>query len=220
MCSAAVAGSMPISPSGATPGGQLRTLIKLAGNGRSTRSAGKVNKNMRRWALPGLVLSSFGILVSAWADTKAEFALPSGVTVSITEGAFVADQFKIEGCSGKSPQCRIDGKVPFGVDGGIPRTYVKSIEVAYRGQTYHLDSSNMYDSWGGRPLMHEGLVRYFGGRCDAPGFCQFRGLFSDAAGAFVAEWKIRSGVPMRTVLTDSNDVIHLFLHNMDPPEID
>ena len=50
--------------------------------------------------------------------------------------------------------------------------------------------------------------------------CQFRGLFSDAAGSFVAEWLIVDGLAIRTVLTSNNDVVNLFKKNIDPPEFD
>jgi hypothetical protein len=76
----------------------------------------------------------------------------------------------------------------------------------------------MYNAWGSRPLEHKGTVRYFGGKCFDAHNCQFRGLFSDAAGSFVAEWRIVSDQATRTVLTDSNDVMHLFIANIDPPE--
>ena len=75
----------------------------------------------------------------------------------------------------------------------------------------------MYDAWGARPLEVKGVVRYFGGKCFDTKNCQLRGLFSDAAGSFVAEWQIVGGLPTRTILTSSSDVVHLFMNNIDPP---
>jgi hypothetical protein len=75
----------------------------------------------------------------------------------------------------------------------------------------------MYDAWGSRPLEIKGVIRYFGGNCRDEKNCQFRGLFSDAAGSFVAEWFIVDGRPMRTVLTDTNDIVNFFSKNIDPP---
>ena len=43
-------------------------------------------------------------------------------------------------------------------------------------------------------------------------------MFSDAAGSFVAEWQIVNGISTRTVLTSSNDVVHLLMEHIDPPE--
>jgi hypothetical protein len=76
----------------------------------------------------------------------------------------------------------------------------------------------MYNAWGSRPLEFIGSVRYFGGKCVDAKNCSFRGLFSDAGGSFVAEWRVINGVSTRTVLTDSSDVVSLFMKNIDPPE--
>jgi hypothetical protein len=76
----------------------------------------------------------------------------------------------------------------------------------------------MYNAWGVRDLVEKGGIRYFGGMCVDINNCQFRGLFSDAAGSFVAEWKVVGGESIRTVLTNSSDVIDLFLKHIDPPE--
>ena len=82
---------------------------------------------------------------------------------------------------------------------------------------YSLDVSGMYNVWNGRPLEVKGMIRYFGGSCWNSRNCRFRGLFSDAGGAFVAEWAITDGKEVRTVLSDSPDVIELFRKNIDPP---
>jgi hypothetical protein len=90
--------------------------------------------------------------------------------------------------------------------------------VSFQGKTYSLSSVGMYNAWGARPLEIRGAVRYFGGKCFDSRNCQFRGLFSDAAGSFVAEWRVVNGVSTRTVLTSSNDVVNLFIKHIDPPE--
>jgi len=156
----------------------------------------------------------------ALADTEIAFTLPSGVKVKIIEATFDKTLFKVLGCTESSPLCFINGHLPFGVAFGLPETYVKSISVSYRNQSYLLDVSDMYNAWNGRPLEYKGSIRYFGGRCFNTKDCQFRGLFSDGAGSFVAEWRIVNGMPIRTVLTDSDDIISLFMKNIDPPEYD
>jgi hypothetical protein len=75
----------------------------------------------------------------------------------------------------------------------------------------------MYDAWGSRPLEVKGVIRYFGGRCVDSQSCQFRGIFSDGAGSFVAEWIISGGLVLRTILSGSVDVIDLFIKDIDPP---
>lgn len=156
-----------------------------------------------------LVLLSAGFMTGAFADGLVNFTLPSGVAVELVEQTFVKSQFKVEGCNGQEQECVINGSIPFGTDLNLPKSYVKSIKVSFQGKTYSLNSEGMYNAWGKRPLEYPGAVRYFGGKCFDSQNCQFRGLFSDAAGSFVAEWRVVNGVSTRTVLTDSNDVINL-----------
>lgn len=167
------------------------------------------------WIAIGLFLS----IGQCFADQRVAFSLPSGVRVEIVEAAFHKTLFKISGCGVNDQICLINGQIPFGTDSGLPKTYTKSITVSYQGKSYSLDVSNMYNAWGARPLDIKG-IRYFGGKCFDVKNCQFRGLFSDAAGSFVAEWRIVGGVSIRTVLTNSNDVVNLFIRHIDPPEFD
>lgn len=163
---------------------------------------------------------AFGLLPSfgrATSIPEVEFKLPSGVRVKIVESAFDKDRFRISGCTETSQACLINGQIPFGVDSGLPKTYVKSITVYYERQSYLLDASSMYNAWGDRPLEVKG-VRYFGGNCIDAKNCHFRGLFSDGAGSFVAEWQIVDGVSLRTMLTGSDDVVNLFMQHIDPPQ--
>jgi hypothetical protein len=159
-------------------------------------------------------------ITDASANSLVNFTLPSGVAVEIDERTFVKSQFKVEGCNGQEPICLINGNIPFGVDFDLPKTYVKNIKVSFQGKTYSLSSVGMYNAWGTRPLEIRGAVRHFGGKCFDSKNCQFRGLFSDAAGSFVAEWRVVNGVSARTVLTNSNDVVNLFIKHIDPPEFE
>lgn len=168
----------------------------------------------------GVALVLVALAVSMPSDTESTFSLPSGVNVKITEALFERNLFKVSGCTETSATCFINGRVPLGTASGMPKTYVKKISVSYHDRSYSLDASDMYDAWGGRPLEHKGAVRYFGGKCFDKRNCQFRGLFSDAAGTFVAEWRVVNGLPIRTVLTDSQDIVHLFMQHIDPPEFD
>lgn len=165
-------------------------------------------------------LGSLGCTTIAIADSNAAFTLPSGVGVSIVEAPFENFKFKVEGCTGSEAGCLINGHVPIGTDADLPKTYVKSISITFHGKTYALDVSEMYDAWGTRSLEHKGAIRYFGGKCFDENNCQVRGIFSDAAGSFVAEWRVVNGLPARTVLTTSRDVVHLFMEHIDPPTFD
>ena len=158
---------------------------------------------------------------SALADTTSTFTLPSDVDATIVESVFDKKMFNVEMCPSSGFICRINGRFPYGVDFNVPKTYVKSITISFQGAAYALDVTDMYNAWGDHPLeYYPGAGRYFGGKCFDKKNCQFRGLFSDAAGAFVAEWRIVDAVAIRTVLTLSDDVAHLFGENIDPPEYD
>lgn len=162
-------------------------------------------------------LSILSCTTPAVADSSTALTLPSGVEVRIVEAPFVKSNFKIDGCSEAEASCRINGHAPFGTDDDLPKTYVKSISITFQKKTYVLDVSDMYDAWGSRPLEHKGVTRYFGGQCSDANNCQVRGLFSDAAGSFVAEWQVINGLPVRTILTSSTDVVNLFQDHIDPP---
>lgn len=168
-----------------------------------------------------LMAAAFAFWVGqASAGSDVEFLIPSGVQVKIVEASFNKVLFKTSGCGNSDGVCFINGHIPFGVDSDLPKTFVKSIAVLYQGESYSLDVSDMYNAWGNRPLEVKGVIRYFGGKCFDAKNCQLRGIFSDAAGSFVAEWRIVGGVPIRTVLTNSNDVVNLFMRHIDPPEFD
>jgi hypothetical protein len=166
------------------------------------------------------------VLLGATSDVggEASFVLPSGVQVRILEAPFKSQEWRVDGCGPEDKVCLINGHFPFGTAFRTPRTYVKRIAIQYQGRTHALDASDMYDAWRGRPLefKYKGKVqiRYFGGKCFDAHNCRFRGLFSDAGGSFVAEWLIVNDRSVRTILTDSSDVVHLFMTdtNIDGPE--
>lgn len=173
----------------------------------------------------GLILLSLAICSICWistanAQSDAAFTLPSGVKIKIVEAPFDLKSFSVSGCEENDDRCLINGHIPFGTDLTLPKTYIKSIVAKYKGHSYSLDSSNMYDAWGSRPLSYKGAIRYFGGWCYDSKNCKFRGIFSDAAGAFVAEWQVVNGVSTRTVLTNSSDIMNLFMKHIDPPKFE
>jgi len=153
-------------------------------------------------------------------STSSAFTLPSNVAILIEEAPFDPTSHTIKGCgpaSGGSKSCLISGRPAFGSADQLPRTYVTGITASFAGRDYKLDVSQMYDAWGTRSLQTNGGVRYFGGSCADATHCTLRGLFSDAAGAYAAEWRIVDGVAVRTVLTDSGDVVLAFRQHIDPP---
>lgn len=175
----------------------------------------------KRYAFTKVLIAGALIVCDvALARESNDFVLPSGVRVHIVEEAFGEGHFKLTGCDESSQECLVNGHIPFGTALDHPSTYIKSLTVSYQGRSYSLDASDMYDAWGSRPLEVKGVVRYFGGKCVDVKNCGFRGLFSDGAGTFVAEWRIVDGRSIRTVLTDSSDVVDLFMKQIDPPDIE
>jgi hypothetical protein len=178
-------------------------------------------RNLLRIAAVCLLASGFPVRAAAG---PVSFKLPGGMAIRIVEAPFVASRHRIKSCRGRADVCLVDGRVPFGTTGGMPKTYVKSISASIQGRRYELDASQMFDAWGGRPVeakLPDGTrFRYFGGRCADAVNCTFRGLFSDGAGTFVAEWKIVDGTPQRTVLSWSDDVVKLFMDDIDSPGIE
>jgi hypothetical protein len=171
-----------------------------------------------RWRLLFLATLIAVSLTARGADTAARFTLPSGVAITIVEAPFSEAHYPVS-CSKDRRPCLINGRVPFGAI-EAPTTYVKRITATFEKRTFVLDSTDMYDAWGNRPLEQTGVIRYFGGRCYDRESCTFRGIFSDGAGTFVAEWVVVNGRAYRSVVTDSGDVVSLFMENIDPPEYD
>ncbi len=170
-----------------------------------------------------LVLAT-GLFISAAADAAdvvASFTLPSKVKVRIVEAPFAQGSLAFD----EKRPCVVEGQVPFGTNCSRPETYLKELTISYEGRTYQLDTSSMFNAWHGRPLVTlppKGVkgrgLRYFGGYCANSGSCMVRGLFSDGAGTFVAEWTVSGGIAVRTVLTNSPDVKAAFVRNIDGVE--
>ena len=162
-----------------------------------------------------IMLILFSSLTLA-GETKV-FDLKDGIKVSILEVPFDPSSHEIENCDGSEMPCLIDGHFPYGTAFNLPRTRLKKLTLSIGSSSYNLDTTGMYNAWGKRPLEYEGKIRYLGAHCYTEKSCTLRGIFSDAAGSYVAEWKIINGQPHRTVLSSTDDIMHLFMKNIDPP---
>lgn len=168
---------------------------------------------MRRSALiSAATVLLFASASAVGADSVASFKLASGHKVTIIEAPFAESGLKYS----ESAPCLVNGHIPFGTDCSIPTTYVKRISIVIRGQTFQLESSHMFNAWGMRHLTtYKGKpVTYFIGTCPSKKHCIFRGLFSDGAGSFVAEWQVFQGATTRTVLSSDDEIINLFMKSM------
>ena len=163
-----------------------------------------------------LIIIAFVFLQPAVADEKT-FDLGNGLKISIEEKKFDPSEWDITYCPNTKFICLINGKVPYGVDNVVPSSYLSKLTATVNSKSYQLDTTNMFNAWGERPLEHPGAIKYFSGTCENPKWCIFRGIFSDAAGTFIAEWQVRWGVPERTVITTASDIVNLFMKHIDPP---
>ncbi len=109
-----------------------------------------------------------------------------------------------------------NGNLVFGAT-RTPKTYVSKITFNVNNELYNLETKYMYNAWGNRPLEVPNVIKYFDAHCYDNKNCTIRGIFSDAAGSFVAEWKVINGKPFRTIITDSSDILGVFKNNISPP---
>lgn len=143
------------------------------------------------------------------------FSFEGGVSVSLSEVTY--SQSDISECVNDRKSCRTNGDIVFGSDNQHPTSYLKAMSVSVDGKTYNLDTSNMYNAWQGKPKEIDGVIKYLHASCFDSNNCTVRGLFSDASGSYIAEWKVINSLPYRTVLTSSGDLVRTFIKNIHPP---
>ncbi len=172
--------------------------------------------------IPGVIIFVAAILVCGGKAAAGGEGSPLTVdlggnrTVTITERSFDSWQAKVENCREGSGICRINGGIPFGVGGSVPKTVLIKLSLTVEGRAYDLDVSNMYNAWGRRA---DGTTasRHLAAACFDRENCVVRGIFSDGASAYVAEWAVVDGRTSRTILTGSRDVVDLFQRHLEPP---
>ncbi|PIE41609.1 MAG: hypothetical protein CSA49_02535 [Gammaproteobacteria bacterium] len=113
--------------------------------------------------------------------------------------------------------CLKNGTPVFGAVSYPPRTYLQGLKLRYKDTVYNLNTQNMYNADVKGVRTEKGVVEYFYASCYDKKNCIVRGIFSDAGGSYVAEWNIIDGVPIRTMLTSSADIVHKFLEDIKPP---
>lgn len=114
----------------------------------------------------------------------------------------------------------IDGRKPYGISRSrLPACQVEVIELSVKNMKYKLESTGMFDAIMNKPDSISLLDR-ISVQCSPvdPVVCVIRGLFSDAAGTFAAEWNIDYGVAERSVLSNDEDILELFREQKLPPE--
>ena len=122
---------------------------------------------------------------------------------------------EMEKCKQDFSSCFRNGLPAFGTT-SFPKTHLTELRLRYENIEYKLETLNMYNSGRNKKLTESGL-QYFHASCFNIKNCLVRGLFSDAAGSYVAEWTIVDGIALRSILTFQRDVIRQFMKDIRPP---
>jgi hypothetical protein len=99
----------------------------------------------------------------------------------------------------------INGKLIFGPDGPMPKTYLSKAVLQIGAQAIQLQVDDMYDPWISGPCESEFkfISTDYGNL--------LKGYFSDGAGSYVAEWMIKFNSSIRTILKYGEDgIIHKY----------
>lgn len=104
--------------------------------------------------------------------------------------------------------CLIDDKVFFGTDWTVPVNELVGLSLNIGSICINLDVSSMYNPW----LGNAAPKKQFKIEVIAGGYL-VRGLFSDGAASYIAEWKIINGKSIRTLIDNNENLVLDFLEN-------
>jgi hypothetical protein len=157
------------------------------------------------------LLLAIALLSPAGCDTRPagtpfEVPLGSGATLHLTAAPFDSAAHTLSRYPGAGVYA-IDGRPFFGSDASIPETVLTSAEFEAGGTRTPLDVRGMFNPWHEAPAPHDFQVESYG----IEGGWLVRGLFSDGAGSYAAEWLVVGDGSLRTVLTNNDLVIPVLL---------
>jgi hypothetical protein len=159
------------------------------------------------WYLVGLLC----LVGASETQNEAVLRLGTGATLHLVRESFDPQLHKTEHCAPPySPSiCLADGRPIFGTDGEMPESRLAKAFVEIRGKRTDLDVTCMYNPWpaGNTPPQLFKVERGF-----ADGL-SIRVMFSDGAGAYLAQWLIVDGISVRTILSSDEK---LFFHIQHP----
>lgn len=112
--------------------------------------------------------------------------------------------YRGEGSNAYHSLALINGKSFFGTDGEIPRYTLAKALLLLNGHHYKLRVDRMYNPWFGNDTSYQPYKDSFR-LLKTEGGYRVRGMFSDGAGGYVAEWRITSQSSVRTILTNDED---------------
>ncbi len=102
----------------------------------------------------------------------------------------------------------IDGAVFFGTDGGLPVSVLIEAKLTIGDKVYHLNVQNMYNPWFGESINRVLIqIKTTGNQS------RLRGIFSDGAGTYGAEWLVIGNSHIRTILSKDEDILIGYFRN-------
>lgn len=131
---------------------------------------------------------------------EAQIDLGNGVIVYLKASVFDSSQHACFYCQ-KNCICRIDGMEFYGTDCDVPRTKLDSAKIQVRNKVYTLETSGMYNPWFSQPSKQFCRIE------QTKSTLILRALFSDGAGAYIAEWQIKNNKVKRTILTNDERIM-------------
>ncbi|ESU20191.1 hypothetical protein FEDK69T_30440 [Flavobacterium enshiense DK69] len=96
----------------------------------------------------------------------------------------------------------IDGIPLFGSDGEMPKYVLSNAILKIGNKTYKLQIDNMYNPWFGNNANGKFFKIENNGNQSV-----LKGVFSDGAGTYGAEWLIFGNSSIRTILTNDEDIL-------------
>jgi len=152
------------------------------------------------------------ILVLVYAISASGFSQTDSLSIQLNDSIkldLVREVFHKEKHSIKflnDTDLLIDNKIVFGTDGEMPKYYLKSAEISIKGQVIKLETQSIYNPWfRAKPNKNRYGMILDGTRL------KVRGLFSDGAGSFGAEWLVLGEGSVRTILTYDEQILFEYL---------
>lgn len=100
----------------------------------------------------------------------------------------------------------IDKSPLFGSDGDLPNTQLTKAILKIKNKTYNLQVDNMYNPWTGDELN----INFFSIIHDGKNHHILKGVFSDGAGTYAAEWLIEWNSSIRNIITKDEIIIQSY----------
>jgi hypothetical protein len=150
--------------------------------------------------------------------TETNIKINEDIELVFQEYRYTSDDWAA--CDKNKSKCFKNGVPVFGTASLHPISHLSDLELRYKDTKYKLDTSHMYNAHleGGREI--KGVIEYLYATCYDAKNCNARGIFSDAGGTYVAEWEVLDGIPIRTMLTASGDIVRKFIEHIRPPVYD